>query len=214
MKRGIQKNCLLAVALCGLAQAAALPARAALVELDIYVSYSILNSTTNAPIADGSWVEIVGSGDSVNNGMATVGGTNYLATSVQGNDTIHGYVYIGDNSYVNTGMFFQTVSYDTTNNVGYVYIRYFQSTSVPDGMTYWGQSDVYNLSPTNFGVVSIDVNPGDNLVANLYDNFVVIPEPGTAVMFLMAGGLLFSVRRVQRKRLLKQAAQNAIMKHG
>src|SRR5512137_912164 len=80
-------------------------ARAVLVDLDLYITYSILNHGGGEAnvLADGSWVIVVGSADSVNNGMTTYGSsTNYIALSAQGDDIILGYVFIGDNSFANT----------------------------------------------------------------------------------------------------------------
>lgn len=175
------------------------PARAALVDLDLYVTFSILQDNGTAPLVDGSWVAVFGSSDAVNNGLQTypAGSTNYQATSTIGDDLFIGYVFIGDNTFANTGKFFKTFQYDTTNNIGYVYIRYFQTTGPLTGMIHWGQSGVYNLSPTNFGTVTVDVAPLQSLVATNYNNFVVIPEPSTAGLFLVAGAVLLAVRRTR-----------------
>lgn len=170
------------------------PARAALVDLDLYVTYSVLQNNGSTVLADGSWVIIVGSGNAVNDGMMTYGGTNVLANTTQGDDIILGTVYIGDNSFANTGKFFTTVQYNPTN-VGYVYIRYFQTTGPLTGMIYWGQSGVANLSPTNFGVVTVDAAPIVSLVATNLNNFVIIPEPNTAhLLFLATAGMLAALR--------------------
>ena len=205
MKREFRQLGRMLAVVCGLLFAGLPAARAALVSLDIYVTYSILDNTGSAPLADGSWVIVVGSSDNVNDGMVTYGTTNYIANSAQGNDIVLGTVFIGDNSFANTGKFFQTFQYDTTQNVGYVYVRYFQTTgSDITGMVHYGQSDVFNLNPTNFGVVSIDAASLSSLVASNFDNFVVIPEPGTAQLLFLAGGMLFAAR-MTRKRAKKRA---------
>ena len=127
------------------------------------------------------------------------GGTNYIFNSVLGNDVLLGTVFIGENSLSNTGKFFQTFQYDTADNIGYVYIRYFQTTGPVTGMVYWGQSAVVNLVPTNFGVVTIDIAPNNSLVADHHDNFVVIPEPGSASLIILAGGLVFGARLASKR---------------
>lgn len=180
--------------------AALLPARAALVDLDIYVSYSILDNTGTQPLADGSWVVIIGSSDTTRNGMQTYGGSNYLATTTHGDDVVLGFVFIGDNSFANTGKFFTTVQYDTAQNLGYVYIRYFQTTGALSGGIWWGESPVTNLIPTNFGVVNIDASPGGVLLATNFNTFAVIPEPATGQLLILAGGLLYALRMARNGR--------------
>lgn len=170
------------------------PARAALVDLDIYVTYSILDNTGTAPLVDGSWVIIIGSTDTTRNGMQTFGGSNLLANTTLNDDTILGYVYIGDNSFANTGKFFTTVSFNTTQNLAYVYIRYFQTTGPITGGVWWGESPVTNLIPTNFGVVTIDAAPNSSLIATNFNTFVVIPEPATGQLLFLSGGLLLALR--------------------
>lgn len=180
-------------------------ARAVLVDLDLYVTFSILNNGGAGNLADGSWVIVVGSGDGVNNGMQTYGAsTNFIANSTQGDDILLGYAYIGQNSFANTGKFFRSFQYDS-DQIGSVYIRYFQATGpgLPTGMVYWGQSAVSNLVPTNFGVVSIDVAPNSSLVASNFNNMVVIPEPGTAHLMFVTGGLLLAFRMSQKRQRRK-----------
>ena len=181
-------------------------ARAVLVDLDLYITYSILNHGGGGGnvLADGSWVIVVGSADNVNNGMTTYGSsTNYIAMSAQGDDIILGYVFIGDNSFANTGKFFSTFQYDSSQ-IGYVYIRYFETTGLPEGMVYWGQSGVTNLGPTNFGVVTIDVSPNSSLIASNFNSFVVIPEPSTGPLIFMTGGILLALRFSRNRRRGKQ----------
>lgn len=202
MRRGIPYGGRTLIAAAALLMAGALSARAALVDLDLYVTYSILQNDQVTPLADGSLVVVIGSGDSINDGMAVYPqnvGTNYLALSTLGDDMILGYVYIGENTFANTGRFFQTFQYNSTNDIGYVYIRYFQTPGPVTGMVYWGQSDVYNLNPTNYGVVTIDAAPLESLVASNYNNFVVIPEPSTAALLALAGGMVYVLRRSRRR---------------
>jgi hypothetical protein len=205
MTGGIKKLGRFTALTVGLCFACMQHARAVLVDLDLYVTYSILNHGGGGAnvLADGSWVVVVGSGNNVNDGMYLYGGTNYVADWAIGDDIILGYVFIGDNSFANTGKFFSTFQYDSTQ-VGYVYIRYFETTGPLTGMIYWGQSDVINLNPTNFGVVTIDVSPGSSLIASNYSNFVVIPEPSTGPLIFMTGGLLLAWQFSRNRRRSKQ----------
>lgn len=175
----------------------ATPSRAALVDLDIYVTYSILDNTGTMPLVDGSWVFIIGSADTTRNGMSTYNLTNYIANTTIGDDVILGTVFIGDNHFANTGKFFTTVQYDTGQNLGYVYIRYFQTTGELSGGIWWGESPVTNLIPTNFGVVNIDAAPNASLLATNFNTFAVIPEPATAQLMVLAGVFIFAFRRAQ-----------------
>ena len=189
-----------------------LPVRAALVDLDIYDTYSILDNTGTAPLVDGSWVLIIGSTDTTRDGMQTYGGTNLLATTTRNDDVILGTVFIGDNSFANTGKFFTTVSYDTSQNLGYVYIRYFQTQGPITGGVWWGESPVTNLIPTNFGVVTIDEAPNSSLLATNFNNFVVIPEPATGQLLFLAGGLLFALKMSKNGANKKRIAARSLAK--
>lgn len=206
MTSGIKKLGRLTVLMVGLWLACLSQARAVLVDLDLYVTYSILNHGGGGAnvLADGSWVIVVGSADNVNNGMSTYGSsTNYLAQSTLGDDIILGCVFIGDNSFANTGKFFSTFQYDSSQ-IGYVYIRYFESKGPLEGMIYWGQSEVTNLGPTNFGVVTIDVSPNSSLIASNFNNFVAIPEPSTGPLIFMTAGILIALRFSRTRRRGKQ----------
>ncbi len=183
--------------------AGVLSARAAIVDLDAYVLQPILGGDGVTALADGSWVFIVGSGDSVLNPMQSIG-TNFIANSVTGDDEILGIVQI--DSTFGAGTFATTVQYDSSL-INYVYIRFFDTTGPLTGMLYWGTSTVFELGVT-LGVSTVQFNPGDQLVATNYNNFVIIPEPSTANLLLLVGGMIWAMRAsMGRKKKGKEASR-------
>lgn len=199
-RMGIHLFCGAAVAL---AMIVALPSSAALVELDIYVTYSILDNTALEPLADGSFVEAVGSTDGVYHGMATYGGTGFIANSALGNDAILGSVYIGNHTHASTGNIFETLTCNTADNIRYVYHRHFESHVMSTGLVYRGQSAVYNLSLTNYGVVTIDAASVKSPVASNDNNFVIVPEPTAGGMVILGCGLLLAFYKTGKKNVEK-----------
>lgn len=176
-----------------------LPARAAIVDLDAYVLYSIMQQDGFTPLADGSWVYIIGSGDNVANPMNTYGSpaTNLIANSVTGDDVILGIVQIGEN-VISNGTFFTTVQYDS-DEVQYVYIRFFDTTGLITGLVYWGTSTVFQLGVT-LGVSTVQFDPDGSLIATNLNNFVIIPEPNTANLMLLVAGMIAAMRASMRKK--------------
>ncbi len=176
--------------------------RAALVDLDAYVDFAILDNN-GTPLADGSWVYIIGSGDATNDGMYNVG-TNLIGASVLNDDVILGVVQIGTDVNSN-GTFFTTVQYDS-DDVEYVYLRFFDTTGALTGLIYWGTSTVFELGVT-LGVSTVQFDPAGSLQATNLNNFVVIPEPSTANLFVLVAGMLWAMRAGIRKKARKQQLQ-------
>lgn len=177
---------------------------AALLDLDAFVTYSILDENGN-PLPDGALVQIIGS----SNALATPtvnyagDGTSIIPGFVQPDDQILGTVRIGDNNSSN-GTFTTTLKYDP-DTVNYVYIRYFNYTNpgLPTGLVWWGTSAIFSLVPT-LGVSRVDFAPNDNIEVQQINNFVTIPEPGTANLMLLFLGVVGGIRaRVKRQRQLK-----------
>lgn len=164
-------------------------ARAAIVDLDAYVLQPILGGDEVTPLADGSWVFIIGSADDVIDPMVQIG-TNYIAYSTTSNDVILGVVKI--DSSLGPGTFATTVQYDSSL-INYVYIRFFDTTGDLTGMIYWGTSTVFELGVT-LGVSTVQFDQDDQLVATNYNNFIVIPEPGTANLLLLVGGMIWAMK--------------------
>lgn len=167
------------------------PSRALLVDLDAYVDMGILGPDYVTPIADGSWVFIIGSTDTNQDPMQAVG-TNFIAGSVTGDDVILGAIQIPLNAFTNSGMFFTTVQYDS-DTINYTYIRFFDTPGPLTGALYWGTSAMFQLGIT-LGVSTVEYGQGTNLVATNFNNFVIIPEPSTGNLFIMVAGMLWAMR--------------------
>lgn len=183
----------LAVALLGVAVV-----RAAIVDLDAWVQYSILQNDGVTPLADGSWVYIIGSDNNVIDPMITIGSTNYLADSTTGDDVILGLVQLNMDNFSN-GTFFTTVQYDS-DEVKYVYIRFFDATNYPiTGMQYWGTSTIFQLGVT-LGVSTVQFDQDNQLIATNYNNFVVIPEPTTGNLIVLVAGMIWAMRASMRRK--------------
>ncbi|HMP76170.1 MAG TPA: hypothetical protein PKE12_07740 [Kiritimatiellia bacterium] len=185
-----------AVALCALGLAAA-PADAAIVDLDAYVLNPILQDDGITPLADGSWVMIIGSWDGTIDPMVQIG-PDYIAASVTGDDVILGIVQI--DSLFGPGTFGTTVQYDSTL-VNNVYIRFFDTTGPLTGMIWWGTSPMIGPVGVTLGVTTVQFDPGGSLQVDQENNFVIIPEPGTANLLLLVGGMIWAMRaKMARKK--------------
>ena len=174
----------------------AAPASALIVDLDAYVEFPILQEDGVTPLADGSWVYIIGSTDNIIDPMGTLG-TNFIAGSVTGDDVILGVVQIGDGAIPNSGMFFSTVKYDS-DEINYVYIRFFNTTGPLTGSIWWGTSAIFQLGIT-LGVSTVVFDQGTNLITNNEDNFVIIPEPNTIHLFILVAGMFWAMRVRMRR---------------
>lgn len=176
-------------------------AHAALIDLDAMVTYSIYDHLGNNPLADGTVVYIIGSGDSTMNPMDSVGGSsNLVADSTTGDDVVLGQITIDSSLTGSNGTFFTTLQYESTQ-VGWVYLRFFEFTNgLPvTGLVYWGTSAIHQLSPTpTIGVNSVDFNPNATLVASNLNNFVAVPEPSTANLLILVGGMAWAMRATMK----------------
>ncbi len=201
MSRRLVQFCGIVVAAGGLAMATALSARAALVDLDLYVSHSVLDNTDNcaSPLVDGSWImtgdRIVGTGVGAMAIAGRKGGR--FANTMQNDDLLLNYVYIGEYASADAGKLLQRFARDTTGK-DYVYIRYFQTAAAAPSASYWARP-TYNFSPTNYVPVSMDIVALTSFGTTDGD-ITVIPEPATGALLFLAGGLLFSLHMTRSKR--------------
>jgi hypothetical protein len=179
-----------------------LAAGGATVNLQAYITFSLLTSNGSAPLADGSLVYIVGSKDGIIDPMQTWGGTNFIGDSVSGDDLIVGVTTIYSADLNSNGTFYAGEFYYDDSLVDYLYIRFFDAPGpVATGMVNWGVSQ----PPTNVGDLSdccglgtLEVDFIGNFRATNYNNFVVIPEPGTANLLVMCGSLFAALRGYTR----------------
>jgi len=171
---------------------AVVPSHALIVDLDAYVDMSILGPDGVTPIADGSWIFIIGSTDNIQDPMASLG-TNLIAGSVTGDDVILGAIQVPFNSIPGTGQFFATVQYES-DDINYTYIRFFDTPGPLTGLLYWGTSTMFQLGVT-LGVSTVQYDQNTQLIATNLNNFIIIPEPSTANLFVMVAGMLWAMRR-------------------
>lgn len=173
-------------------------AYALIVSLDVYVEFALLDENGD-PLLDGMTVMVIGSGDNVNDGMSGLG-TNLLAYSVQNDDVLLSVITVSSNESGFAGGFFATVTYES-DDVDYVYIRFFNAP--PDaltGMIYWGTSSVFQLGVT-LGVSTVQFDQGTNLQTTNYNNFIIIPEPSTANLFIIVAGMMCAMRVHMKRKM-------------
>lgn len=173
-------------------------ASALIVDLDAYVDLAILQEDEVTPLADGSWVFIIGSGDAIIDPMLTYGGTNLIADSVTGDDVILGAIRIPLNSTNNSGTFFTTVQYES-DDINYAYLRFFDFTNNAPitGLLWWGTSSIFQLGVT-LGVATVQFDQDRQLATTNQNNFVVIPEPSSMNLFVLVAGMIWTIRTRMR----------------
>ena len=176
-----------------------LGAGGATVNLQAYITFSLLTSNGVSPLADGSLVYIIGSKDGVADPMQTYGSpaTNYIANSVTADDIIIGVTTVYAADLNSNGTFYAGEYYYDDALVDYLYIRFFDSPGPLTGMVNWAISQ----PPTNVGDISdccglgtLEIDFVGNIRATNYNNFVVIPEPSTANLVVLCGSLLMALR--------------------
>jgi hypothetical protein len=182
-----------------------LSAGAASINLQAYITFSLLTSNASSPLADGSVVYIIGSKDGIADPMQTYGGpeTNYIANSVTGDDIIIGVTTVYAADLNSNGTFYAGEYYYDDALVDYLYIRFFDSPGPQiTGMVNWAISE----PPTNVGDIAdccglstIEVDFIGNIAATNYNNFVVIPEPSTVNLVVMCGGMLSALGAFRRR---------------
>lgn len=191
----------------------AVPTRAATINLIAYVTFALKDSDGN-PLADGSYVAIVGSGDAVNDGM-TLTQDGYIAESVHGDDVFIGWVRIGMPAYNETpGTFYTANQYTFDDTVVHnLYLRFFDTTVYPieGGGIAWGTSPVTNVDANiAFGQATMDFI--GNYQTEYTNNFYIIPEPGTGsllfVVLALMGGTSFYLKQAGARK--RRAGRRAV----
>lgn len=201
MTRNVQRNWRWFWAVLAAALLAVGTAQGAIINLQAYILYALLNNDGTTPLADGSMVQIIGSSDSVADPML-MSGTNATGFTTS-NDTILATITIQSSALGSNGTFFVGDYYFNSDEVKYMYLRFYDTTnSTLTGMVYWGQSPITNAQHDQFGVLEMDFI-GGYLATNL-NNFVVIPEPGTMnlifVWVSMVAAMRASMKRDQQKK--------------
>lgn len=164
----------------------------------------------NSPLVDGSVVYVIASDDNTADGMVEFGGA-FIADSTQGDDLLVARIKldsatIGDSADSGTHLQVVSATYDpATFTPNFVYLRFFNTLiEPPSGEDIpWGETSVIALEP--FFGMSLATFSNKYETTNT-SNFVVIPEPGTLNLILLAGGLLYGLyfrQRVAKQKKMK-----------
>ncbi len=179
-------------------------APAALINLQAYVMYALVNSDGTMPLADGSLVQIIGSYDAVANDMITFGGG--LIAEPTGDDVLIATITIQSSILSSNDTFYTGDFYFESDEVRYMYIRFFDSPGPLVGEIDWGESPVLNAEGHQFGGIFMDFTGG--YATDNHDNFVVIPEPGTLNMILVWVSMVAAMRTSLRRERDKDKPSN------
>lgn len=205
MTRRLQRSWRIGWACLALTGLLAGGAQAALINLQAYVTYALLNNDGTTPLADGSIVQIIGSFDGTIDPIG-MQGTNVTGQTT-GDDVILATITIQSSELGSNGTFFAGDIYFESDEIQYMYIRFYDSTGPLTGLVYWGESVISNATHHQFGVLEMDfvgnyvaTNPGNF-------NFTAIPEPGTLNFILMWSGMVAAMRASMKRE--KKKGQSA-----
>lgn len=198
---------LLLILLLGVGIMSAVTTDAATINLHAWVLFSLYQPDGVSPLADGSVVQIIGSNDDV---MDPIDDAH--AASTTGDDIVLGTVR-ASSLLGSAGTFFTANIYYETDEVNYMYIRFYNTTNEPVlGPVTWGQSDsISNANHYANGVLEMDF--GGGFTANQTNNFIVIPEPNTLQMMMVwgwifLGGGWLSVKKCASEASLEKGAES------
>ena len=167
----------------------ALPARAVLINLELYNSYALVDQTTTVPLqgtaSSGDVIQFILAGAN-----AAIDGPA-LDGSVSGDDTLLFTTHVGAGMLpidYNAGLldvFPITLNLPVGTNV---YVRFWNADTL-SGSTYFGNSTLLLLpTPDLFGYAALDFvpNPGDPHTTDQPFSPLVIPEPSGVFLFGLA----------------------------
>ncbi len=185
------------------------PGHAATVLLSVWVSSAINEQDGTTPLADGSVIHIVGSAsDGLNNGFPSMG-TNLVSNVAMPDDTILHTTVIDSTYFGEDGRFFAQFYYDDTL-YDHFYLRAFDSSlyPYPTGLVYWGSSSVLAAPDAPLGEADLVFASFNTSTEN---NFVAVPEPGTAqlILLFMGGALAYRAARSRGRVRLSELLASA-----
>lgn len=179
----------------------AIASHAAPVNLILTITTPLLDGDGNA-LADGSVFYVIGNQSGNVNPMQSFG-DSFIADSTTGDDVIIAELILDSSTTGTPGTMFVSIpnAFDS-DDIDFLYLRFFDfqdpppvaGTNIP-----WGTT-----SPTNytvaFGLAFYDTEGAQVSATN---NFIVIPEPGTLHLFVVAGLLfaLFFARREPKQKI-------------
>jgi hypothetical protein len=170
------------------------PAHAANLNLQVSITDGLLQDDETTDLPDNSIVYVILSTGTVNPPVEVGGGL--IADSTTGGDLLLATLRIDQD-----GIFFpQSAGIYDSSIYTHVYLRFFdyQGSEPVEGTNFWGTTEAVLISTTPFGIAFADFAGGD--AATNENVFVVIPEPGTMGLLLMAGGIFASLGFCSRRR--------------
>jgi hypothetical protein len=154
----------------------------------IYSGHGLMDENM-AYLQNGDMIQLIYSPD------ATIGAPNASDGMPTGNDVLWESITAsgGNGSFSSSN-----INYDSSLQGGYVYIRFFNSSTMGT-VTYYGLTGLHQLQDNGFGFDLWDVTPTGAYWWTEYP-FIVIPEPPTWLVLLPAGILGILVFRKREKK--------------
>lgn len=183
------------LALVALFLLTAQPVDAANLNLQVSITDGLLRDDGSTDLDDNSIVYVILATSSTVNPPQSVGG-GLIANSTTGGDLLLATLRIDQD-----GIFFpQSAGIYDSSIYTHVYLRFFdyQGAEPVEGTNFWGTTEAVEISTTPFGIAFANFAGGD--AATNENVFVVIPEPGTMGLMLMAGGIFASLGYCSRRR--------------
>lgn len=185
---------------------APLSAHASLVNMTAYILSPLYQQDGVTPLPDGAIVQIIGSTDGILDPPATWGGTN-LTGQTTGDDIILATIVIDSTILGIPGTFYVSGIYYDNTVVNYAYLRFYNATSGPAGLVWWGETPITNIEYDAFGAIFVDFIGGYSTTNQ--NNFVVIPEPNTVNYLLLWLAMIGAIRSATRSRVRSCRADGA-----
>jgi hypothetical protein len=189
----------LAGILVAAATVAVLPARATIIQLELYNSYALVNSDGSTPLAVGDLVQVIATGPA-----DTIGAPSAESGSPGGENSVLFTLQVGEGvpEPGNPGLLdVWPLDYTTSLVDSNFYVRFWNGTTVADS-TYYGNSSIYELPAGDaFNQASLDFVPtsGSPHTTDQPFSLSVIPEPSSLFLF---GLVVFGVWTWKKRRQL------------
>jgi hypothetical protein len=163
-----------------------LPARATIIQLELYNSYALVNSDGVTPLAPGDLVQVIatGPGDSISapsvfSGAPSGQNSILFTPNLQVGEGVPG---PGNAGYLDVW----PLNYTNTQEFTDFYVRFWNGTTVADS-TYYGNSSIYELPAGDaFNQATLDFAPTATLSTSEPFSLSVVPEPSSLFLFGLA----------------------------
>ena len=206
----------LLLGLCAICFAATAPA--ANVLLQVSVSSSIFQSDGTTPLADGSIIHVIGSGDDLDDGFP-MSGDDFISNQAGGDDAILAVTTIEASQLGVNGTFSLEFYYDSAT-FNYMYLRAFDTAEnypYPIGTVHWASSVL--LQPSEGQVLFAGFSTVNQMSFTTESELQIqqfgtsegghttVPEPGTGhlILLFMGGVLIYRATRGRGRLKLAEA---------